>query len=89
MLFYMVQLQPQLDARNAFLVGTLHDAIFLQVREDSVDEVAPLVKEVMENLPLKKTFGLELSIPIEVDVDYDQHWTGTPDASGLGIEDNV
>jgi DNA polymerase-1 len=89
MLFSMVQLQPQLDPRNAFLVGTLHDAIFLQVREDSVDEIATVVKDVMENLPLKKTFGLELSIPIEVDVEYDQYWTGTPDASGLGIEDGV
>src|SRR5215471_9143431 len=85
MLFSMVQLQPQLDRRSAFLVGTLHDAIFLQVREDAIGEVAPLIKEVMENLPLKKTFGVEIDIPIVVDVEYDQHWTGTPDASGLGI----
>ena len=87
MLFSMVQLQPQLDRRSAFLVGTLHDAIFLQVREDAIDEVAPLIKEVMENLPLKHTFGVEIDIPIVVDVEYAQHWTGTPDASGLGIED--
>jgi len=85
MLFSMVQLAPQLDPRTAFLVGTLHDAIFLQVREEVVEEIAPLVKEVMENLPLQKTFGFEPSIPIEVDVEYAQHWTGTPDASGLGI----
>lgn len=89
MLFSMVQLQPQLDPRNAFLVGTLHDAIFLQVREDAVDEIAPVVKDVMENLPLKKTFGVEIDIPIVADVEWDQHWTGTPDASGLGIEDHV
>jgi len=85
MLFSMVQLHPRLDPRDAFLVGTLHDAIFLQVREDAVDEVAPIVKEVMENLPLKKTFGVEIDIPIIAEVEWDQHWTGTPDASGLGI----
>jgi DNA polymerase-1 len=85
MLFSMVQLQPQLDPRTAFLVGTLHDAIFLQVREDAVEEVGPVVKEVMENLPLKQTFGVEIDIPIIADVEWDQHWTGTPDASGLGI----
>jgi len=85
MLFSMVQLAPQLDPRTAFLVGTLHDAIFIQVREDSVEEIAPLIKEVMENLPLKKTFGVDIDIPIIADVDYDRHWTGTPDASGLGI----
>ena len=85
MLFSMVQLHPRLDPRDAFLVGTLHDAIFLQVREDAVDEVAPIVKETMENLPLKKTFGVEIDIPIIAEVEWDQHWTGTPDASGLGI----
>ena len=86
MLFSMVQLQPRLDPRSAFIVGTLHDAIFLQVREDRVAEIAPIIKEVMENLPLKKTFGVEIDIPIIVDVEWAQHWTGTPDASGLGIE---
>jgi DNA polymerase-1 len=85
MLFSMVQLQPRLDPRSAFLVGTLHDALFLQVREDRVEEIAPIIKEVMENLPLKKTFGVEIDIPIIVDVEWAQHWTGTPDASGLGI----
>jgi len=25
-------------------------------------------------------------VPIVVDIEHDQHWTGTPDASGLGIE---
>jgi DNA polymerase-1 len=85
MLFSMVQLQPQLDPRSAFLVGTLHDAVFLQVREEVVTEVASVVKETMENLPLKKTFGADIDIPIEVEVEWDQHWTGTPDASGLGI----
>jgi hypothetical protein len=39
----------------------------------------------MENLPLKKAFGVEIDIPIIADVEWDQHWTGTPDASGLGI----
>jgi DNA polymerase-1 len=85
MLFSMVQLQPQLDPRKAFLVGTLHDEIFLQVREEAIDEIAPVVKETMENLPLKKTFGLDFEIPIVAEVEYDTHWTGTPDASGLGI----
>jgi uracil-DNA glycosylase family 4 len=85
MLFSMVQLQPQLDPRQAFLVGTLHDAIFLQVREEAVEDLVPVVKDVMENLPLKKTFGLDLDIPIISEVEYDQHWTGIEDASGLGI----
>jgi len=86
MLFSMVKLHQLLDPREAYMVGTLHDAIFFQVREDKIDKWAAIIKETMENLPLKKTFGFEPSIPIVVDVDYDQHWTGTPDASGLGIK---
>jgi DNA polymerase-1 len=86
MLFSMVQLHAQMNPREAFIVGTLHDAIFFQLRDDSLGEYLPLIKQVMENLPLKRTFGLELSVPIVVDVDHAQHWTGTPNASGLGIE---
>ena len=86
MLFSMVQMQQEMNPREAFMVGTLHDAIFFQVREDALGEYLSVIKQVMENLPLKKTFGLELSVPVVVDVDHAQHWTGTPDASGLGIE---
>lgn len=86
MLFSMVQIHPRMNPREAFIVGTLHDALFFQVRNEKVDKYVSLIKEVMENLPLKRTFGLDLSVPIVVDVDHAQHWTGTPDASGLGIE---
>jgi DNA polymerase-1 len=85
MLFSMVKLRDELNPQEAFLVGTLHDAIFLQVREDKAKEVMALAKQVMENLPLKKTFGLDLTVPVVADAEYSQHWTGTPDASGLGI----
>jgi hypothetical protein len=39
----------------------------------------------MESLPLKRTFGCELSVPIIAEVEADQFWSGTPDASGLGV----
>lgn len=80
MLYSMVLLDARLDPAAARLVGTLHDGIFLEVREDRVEEVAQQVKDVMENLPLKKTFGLELSVPIVADVEWGQHW-GEPVAS--------
>jgi DNA polymerase-1 len=86
MLFSMVKLHDLLDPTEAYMVGTLHDAIFFQIKEDKIDRWVPIIKETMENLPLKKTFGFEPSIPIISEVEYDQHWTGTPDASGLGVE---
>jgi len=86
MLFSMVKLHKLLDPREAYMVGTLHDAIFFQVKDEVIDKWLPVIKNTMENLPLKRTFGFEPSIPIVADVEYAQHWTGTPDASGLGIE---
>ena len=74
MLFAMTELAPQLKAREAYMVGTLHDAIFFEVREDKVEEYAAVIKDTMENLPLKKTFGAELEVPIVADVEWGQHW---------------
>jgi uracil-DNA glycosylase family 4 len=86
MLFSMVKLHAALDPKEAFMVGTLHDAIFFQIKEDAVDKWVPLIKDTMENLPLKKTFGFEPIVPIIADLDYGQQWQGTPDASGLGMD---
>lgn len=85
MLFAMVQLQKELNPSEAAMVMTLHDGIGFEVREDRVDYYEPLIKEVMENLPLKRTFGVELDVPIVADVEHDQYWRGTDDAAGLGI----
>lgn len=78
MLFGMTRLHDILDPREAFMVGTLHDGIFFEVKEDKVDKWAPIIKETLETLPLKKTFGTELSIPIVADVEWGQHW-GEPE----------
>lgn len=74
MLFSMVQLHDLLDPNEAFMVGTLHDAVFFEVKEDKVDKWLPVIKEVMETLPLKRTFGCELSVPIVAEVSAGQHW---------------
>ena len=74
MLFAMVKLDPQLDPSEAFLTGTLHDQIFAQMLEDKIDHYASLIKETMENLPLHKTFGCELTVPIVAEVEWGQHW---------------
>jgi DNA polymerase-1 len=85
MLFAMVELQKELNPREAGMVITQHDEIGFEVREEMVGEYMPIIKEVMENLPIKRTFGLELSVPIIADVEAASHWPGIPDASGLGI----
>jgi DNA polymerase-1 len=84
-LFSMVQIAPQLNPRDCIMVMTLHDGIGFEVREDKVEHYAQVVKQTMENLPLEKTFGTQLSVPIVADVEWGTHWSGTEDASGLGF----
>lgn len=74
MLFSMVQLANELNPREAAMVGTLHDAIFFEVRLDSLGEYLHVIKQVMEDLPLKRTFGTELEVPIVADVEHGTHW---------------
>jgi uracil-DNA glycosylase family 4 len=84
-LFGMVKLHPLLNPREARMVMTLHDGIGFEIKEDRVEHYAPLIKETLENLPLSKTFGTRLSVPLIADVESASHWAGTEDASGLGF----
>jgi len=89
-IFSMVQLDKEvLNPREARMVMTVHDSIRIEVREEMVGEYAPAIKEVMENLPLQKTFGTTLTVPIVADVEWGSHWAGTPDASGLGFDNLI
>jgi DNA polymerase-1 len=84
-LFGMVKLHPLLNPREARMVMTLHDSIGFEIKEDRVEHYEPLIKETLESLPLQKTFGTRLSVPLIADVESATHWAGTEDASGLGF----
>jgi uracil-DNA glycosylase family 4 len=75
MLFAMVKLQDELDTRDCFMTMTLHDGIGFECRNDMVGEYTTVIKQVMENLPIRRTFGCDLQVPIVADVDWGQHWT--------------
>lgn len=80
MLMSMLLLEPQLNDRTAFLCGTVHDEILMQVREDVLDETAALVKQTMEVdviEAMEKKFGAQFTVPIEAEVSYGQHWDKT------------
>jgi DNA polymerase-1 len=70
----MVLIHERLDPKKARIIGNVHDSIMLEARTAHAEEVAQLVKEVMENLPIKKLFGYKMTIPIEADVTISQHW---------------
>jgi DNA polymerase-1 len=84
-LFGMIKLHEILKPSEAAMVMTLHDGIGFEIREDKVEYYEPIIKETLETLSLKRTFGLELSVPLVADVEWGTHWAGTDDASGLGF----
>lgn len=65
------EMMPPSEAR---VVGTVHDSILFEIRKDRVKHWAKVIHTTMENLPLKKMFGAQLSIPIKVDVKSGRHW---------------
>jgi len=42
----------------------VHDELIFEVREDKVDEYAPIIKWHMENPPLERDFGVKLKVPL-------------------------
>jgi DNA polymerase-1 len=84
MLFSAVRLAKILDPRRSRLVGSVHDQLLLEVREDAVGDIAPLVRRTMEDTTaLKRVFGVRLEVPILVEIKVGTHWsegtTFTPD----------
>ncbi len=55
-------------------IGTVHDALNLEIPADEMSTVLPMIKEVMENLPLGEWFDVHLNVPIIADCKVGTHW---------------
>lgn len=67
--------------RGQWVVGTVHDSILLEVDEDKAEEIAILLKQVMEEETpayVMEEFGWHIPIPIEAEVYIAQRW-GVPE----------
>ena len=64
----------ELDHSRFNVLGSVHDAILFEIRDDYVDELVPVLKEMMENPSVLR--GLEKPIPIIADVEVSQCWGG-------------
>ena len=58
--------------KNDFkLILFIHDELVAEVREDcDIDKYARIMKDAIENPPLKKLFGVDLLIPLESEVEF-------------------
>lgn len=63
-----------IDHERCKVLGSVHDAILFEVRDDYVEEVAPQLKNTMENPSILE--GLDIPIPIIADVETHQAWGG-------------
>ena len=69
-LFRFFMMKNNWDGK-ALLVNTVHDCIWLDIHKDVVNEVVPVVHQIMEAIPqmLKKFFDLDCPVPFPVDAE--------------------
>lgn len=75
-LLSMVLLDREFRRRGlrAAPIGTVHDAINFEVPDEELGVVIPLIREIMENPPLEKLFGISLTVPIVADIKAGARW---------------
>lgn len=72
----MVLLNRKLDSNRGRVIGNVHDSVLFEIADDYVAEASQIIKQTMENLPLKKYFGWKPTVPIVVDISVSDHWGG-------------
>jgi len=75
MLLSLVRLDKMWDYRTARIVGSVHDSILFEVGAHDLAEACATIKAVMEDLgEVKRKFGLDITVPIEVEIKVGQYW---------------
>jgi uracil-DNA glycosylase family 4 len=61
---------------DAHVLGTVHDAINFEIKNEHLAQALPIIKHTMENLPMRRTFGVTIDVPIVSDLKVGSHWGG-------------
>lgn len=78
MLLALIELHNMMPADEAVVVGTVHDSILCEVRDDVVPQWTKLIKDTMEDMSIvKRKFGTEVTVPIVADIEVGSHWGET------------
>lgn len=64
----------KIDHDRCIVLGSVHDAILFEIRDDYVEEVAPKLKYTMEHPSILE--GLDIPIPIIADSEVGKAWGG-------------
>lgn len=63
-----------IDRDRCKVLGSVHDAILFEVRDDYVEEVVPIIKNIMEHPSIIE--GIDMPVPMVADVEVHQAWGG-------------
>ena len=64
----------EIDHDRCIVLGSVHDAILFEIKDDYVDEVVPKLKYAMEHPSILD--GIDVPIPIIADAEVAQAWGG-------------
>lgn len=78
MLLALIELHKMMPPQEAVIVGTVHDSILCEVRDDLVPQWTARIKSTMEDMTIvKRKFGTEVTVPIVADIEVGSHWGET------------
>jgi DNA polymerase-1 len=64
-----VELKRKMPKRKFRIVSTTHDEILMEIKNTFVNKALPKIKRTMERNPAFRWFDLELSVPIECEIE--------------------
>jgi uracil-DNA glycosylase family 4 len=75
-LFSTLLVSEEFKRRNmaSRVIGTVHDEAVYEIPNRELPAALPLIHHTMENLPLQRTFGVKLTVPIVANVKCSRHW---------------
>ena len=63
-----IELHRKLDPKEFRIIGTIHDALLMEIKTNSINRILPIVKETMEKPEALKILGVDFLVPIEVEI---------------------
>lgn len=72
----MLEIEDEFERQGiqGHTLGLVHDAVNFEIKNEDLHRALPIIKSIMENLPLKKKFGVDIDIPIVADLKVGSHW---------------
>lgn len=85
----MVLIQKEFERQGiqGFIIGTVHDSLLFEIKEEWLPKALPIIKQTMETLPLRKKFGIDVDVPIVADISVGKHWGGAEELTDEQVYD--